>query len=147
VCRPVIVDGQRAPALRFDHPATQALLSALVVLRLLPSGFSNRDLRELLAPLLGMPLSAMTQGRMSYHLRRLRLHGLIERVPRTFRYEVSDFGLRTAVFLTRAHRRVVVTGLAEALGPDPPLPSQLRRRLDAFQSEMDRLATRSRLAA
>ena len=34
VCRPVLVDGQRVPALRFDAPTTQALLSALVVLRL-----------------------------------------------------------------------------------------------------------------
>ena len=84
---------------------------------------------------------------MSYHLRRLRLHGLIERVPHTFRYEVTDFGLRTAVFLTRAHRRVVVTGLAAAAGPDPPLPSSLRRRLDALESEMDKLTARSRLAA
>jgi hypothetical protein len=143
----VVVEGQRAPALRFDHPLTQALLSCLVVLRLLPMGFSNRDLRELLAPLLGLPLSAMTQGRMSYHLRRLRLHGLIERVPGTFRYDVTDFGLRAALFLTRAHRRVVVTGLADAVGPDPPMPSAIRRRLDAIESEIDKLATRSRLAA
>jgi hypothetical protein len=147
VCRPVVVSGQRAPALRFDHPVTQALLDALVVCRLLPLGFSNRDLRELLAPLLGLPLSAMTPGRMSYHLRRLRLHGLIERVPHTFHYEVTNFGLRSALFLTRAHRRVVVTAMADAVGPDPPVPSELRRRLDAFESEIDKLATRSRLAA
>ncbi|MDQ4070248.1 MAG: hypothetical protein M3203_12375 [Actinomycetota bacterium] len=147
VCRPVVVSGQRAPALRFDHPVTQALLGALVVLRLLPTGFSNRDLREILAPLLGLPLSAMTQGRMSYHLRRLRLHGLIERVPATFRYEVTDFGLRAALFLTRAHQRVVVTPLADAVGPDPPLPSALRRHLNAVETEMDKLVARSRLAA
>jgi hypothetical protein len=89
----------------------------------------------------------MTQERMTYHLRRLRLHGLIERVPGTFRYEVSDFGLRSALFLTRAHQRVVVSALADAAGPDPPVPSQLRRRLDALRSEIDNLAARSRLAA
>src|SRR5712675_624135 len=63
VCEPVIVDGQRAPGLRFDHPVTQALLSALVALHVLPSyGFTNHDLRELLAQGLGLPLGAMTQG-------------------------------------------------------------------------------------
>jgi hypothetical protein len=31
VCQPVTVDGQRSPALRFDHPLTQALLVTLVV--------------------------------------------------------------------------------------------------------------------
>src|SRR5438105_3605611 len=63
VCKPVIVDGQRAPGLRFDHPVTQALLCALVALHVLPSyGFTNHDLRELLAQGLGLPPDAMTQG-------------------------------------------------------------------------------------
>lgn len=45
----------------------------------------------------------MTQGPMSYHLRRLRLHGLIElieRIQHTHRYLVTDFGLAAAAFLT-----------------------------------------------
>src|SRR5262249_13374950 len=40
---PVVVEGQRASALRFADVAVQALLSALLVFRLLPRGFSNRD--------------------------------------------------------------------------------------------------------
>lgn len=145
VCRPVVVDGQRAPALRFDAPATQALLSALIVLRLLHPGFANRDLRELLAPLLGLPPEAMTQGRMTYHLRQLRLHGLIERIPRTHRYHVTDFGLAAAVFLTRAHNRFIHGGLADIFGPDPP--TALRRALNNLDAELDRHAQRSRLTA
>ena len=58
-----------------------ALLSALLVFRLLPRGFANHELREHLAPLLGKDPSEMTQGRMTYQLRRLRLHGLIVRQP------------------------------------------------------------------
>jgi hypothetical protein len=145
VCRPVVVDGQRAPALRFDHPTTQALLAALVVLRLLPPGFANRDLRDHLAPLLGKQPSAMTQGMMSYHLRRLRLHGLIERIPHTHRYCVTDFGLAAAVFLTRAHARFTGTGLDHLVGPDPPSP--LRKAFNRIDTELDRLAHRSGLAA
>ena len=89
----------------------------------------------------------MTQGRMSYHLRRLRLHGLIERIEGTQGYNVTDFGLRASLFLTRAYRRVLITGMAEVGDPDPPLPSKLHYCLEAFESEMDRLAYRSRLAA
>lgn len=146
VCRPVTVDGQRAPALRFDHPVTQALLQALVVLRLLHNGFANRDLRALLAPLLALPPAAMTQGRMTYHLRRLRLHGLIERIPGTHRYAVTDFGLAAAVFLTRVHQRVLHNGLADLCQPGPS-PPPLRRALDRLDSEIDDLAARSGLAA
>jgi hypothetical protein len=148
VCRPVVVDGQRAPGLRFDHPVTQALLSSLVVLHVLPPyGFTNHDLRDLLAQALGLPPDAMTQGRMSYHLRRLRLHGLIQRIDGTHRYLVTDLGLRAALFLTRAHARLIVGGLAEVAGPDFNIPSKLRRAFDRLDAEMNRLLERSRLAA
>ena len=45
VNEPVEVDGQRASALRFADAQVQALFSALLVFRLLPRGFSNRELR------------------------------------------------------------------------------------------------------
>jgi hypothetical protein len=62
VTRPVAVDGQRAAALAFTDPRVQALFTALVLFCLVPRGFSNRDLRERLAPLLGLEPSAMTPG-------------------------------------------------------------------------------------
>jgi hypothetical protein len=71
ITRPIVVDGQRAPALRIDDARVLALLSALVVFRLLPQGFSNACLRAHLAPLLGLELSALTPGRMTYDLTRL----------------------------------------------------------------------------
>jgi len=147
VTTPVVVDGQRASALRFDDRRVQALLSVLVMFRLLPCGFSNRDLRELLAPLLSLPLSAMTAGRMTYDLRRLRLHGLIERIPGTHRYEVTGLGLRVALFFTRAHARLLRPGLGQVLGPGPPRPLGLRRAFDRLESAMDHHAEQARLAA
>ncbi len=75
------VEGQRASALRFAEPAVQALLSALVVFRLLPRGFSSSDLRDQWAPLSGKAPADITPGQMTYHLRRLRLHGLISAFP------------------------------------------------------------------
>lgn len=117
VTAPVVVDGQRAAGLRFADPRVQALLSALVVFRLLPNGFANRDLREHLAPLLGLAPTSLTQGRMSYDLRRLRLHGLIERIPHTHRYRVTDSGFHAAVVLHRAWARLLRPALAVAALP------------------------------
>jgi hypothetical protein len=119
VLRPVEVGGQRAAALPFADPRVQALFGALVLFCLLPRGFSNRDLRERLAPLLGLDPSAITPGRMTYDLRRLRLHGLIERIPRTHRYRPTDEGLRTALFFTRTHARLFRPGLSHVLAPAP----------------------------
>lgn len=96
--QPLHVGTQRTAALRFADPTVPGLFSVLVLFFLLARGFTNREFRERLAPLLGLPLSAMTLGRTSYQLRRLRLHGLIERQPRTNRHRVTKDGLRTALF-------------------------------------------------
>jgi hypothetical protein len=141
VADPIVVGSQRASALPFDSARTQALLTALVVFRLLPHGFRNSDLRAHLAPLLGLDPSLMTQGRMSYDLRRLRLHGLIQRIPGTHRYTVTDPGLRIALFLTRAHSRLIRPGLAQVLDdfdPGTPLRHQFDRLTAAFDAEAQR---------
>jgi len=140
VADPIVVEGQRASALPFDSVRTQALLSALVVFHLLPDGFRNADLRALLAPLLGLDPSLMTQGRMSYDLRRLRLHGLIERLPGTHRYTVTTRGFHLAVFLTRVHHRLLRDGLADILdehAADNPLRHELQR-LDTVVQQISR---------
>ena len=95
---PAQVDGQRASGLRFADVAVQALLSLLLVFRLLPRGSSNRDLRDHWAPLLGKSPDDMTLGQVSYHLRRLRLHGLIKRITGTHRYQVTRQGCACRTF-------------------------------------------------
>jgi hypothetical protein len=49
---------------------------------------------------------------MTYDLRRLRLHGFIERIPKSHRYRVTDFGLRAALFFARTYARIIRPGLA-----------------------------------
>jgi hypothetical protein len=146
VADPVAVGTQRASALPFDSIRTQALLSALVVFRLLPHGFRNADLRAHLAPLLGLTPADMTPGSLTYDLRRLRLHGLIERLPGTHRYVVTDHGLKISIFLTRAHNRLIRSGLTQLLDPHAP-PTALRRRFDQLDTAIDAYALRQNLIA
>ena len=146
VCTPVVVESQRGPALRFGDPRVQALLSVLAVFRLLPNGFSNRDLREHLAPLLGLDTSTMTAGRMTYDLRRLRLHGIIRRVPHTNRYQVTTFGLQVAMFFTRTYGRLLRTGLSQICDP-VPVDTPLRRQFDRLEGAIIALVGEVGLAA
>jgi hypothetical protein len=139
--------GTRVAGLRFTDPRVHALLATLCVFRLLPHGFTNADLRTHLAPQLGTTAEHMTSGQITYDLRRLRLHGLIHRVPHTFRYQVTDTGLRTALFLTRAHTRLLIAGLAQLTDPDPPMPSRLRTAAAAYEAAIDDLAGTTRSAA
>ena len=107
ICDPLTTGtGTRVAGMRLGDPRVHALLAALCVFRLLPRGFANRDLRPILAQLPGVPAESITPGKMTYDLRRLRQHGLIERIPHTFRYQVTRAGLAHALFLTQAARPV-----------------------------------------
>jgi hypothetical protein len=135
---PVEVDGQRASGLRFADESVQALLSALLVFRLLPRGFSNRELRNHWAPLLGKAPHDITPGQMTYHLRRLRLHGLIQRIPESHRYRLTRQGWRTALFCTRAYSRILRPGLALIIPQEARDDSELRRAFDKVDLVIDR---------
>jgi len=147
VNQPATVDGQRASALRFADPSVQALFAALVVFRLLPHGFSNRHLKHHWAPLLGQTPDSMTRGQMTYHLRRLRLHGLIERIPKTHRYQVTAFGWKTALFCTRAYNRLLRPGLSQLIPAQTNNDSTLRRRFDQFEEAIEQWIQAQKLAA
>jgi hypothetical protein len=145
---PVITgDSTRTAGLRFGDARVHALLHALLIHRLLPRGFTNRELRALTAPLLGKNPEDITAGQMTYDLRRLRIHGLIERIPRTFRYRVTDPGLHLALFLTRAHDHLLHGGLADLIDPAPPQPAALRAAARAYQRAFDDHARQAGLAA
>jgi hypothetical protein len=144
---PVEVDGQRASALRFADLAVQALFGALLVFRLLPRGFSNRDLRNHCAPLLGIAPDDMTPGQMTYHLRRLRLHGLIERISGTHRYQVTREGARTALFCTRAYSRLLRPGLAQVIPKEALDDSELRKAFEQFDEKIDHWIERQKVPA
>jgi hypothetical protein len=147
VNRPREVDGQRASALRFTDPRVLTLWTALVLFRLRACGFAHRDLREHVTALHGPIPKSITPGRISYDLRRLRLHGFIERISRTHRYQVTEFGLRASLFFTRVHARLLRPGLSEAMPNAPPLDSALQRCFQHLAAEIDRRVEQAKLVA
>jgi hypothetical protein len=142
--RPRRVDGQRVPALRFADPNVQALLHALVMFVFVARGFTNQDLRQAYAVLLGLRPGEIGPGRMSYDLRHLRLHGLIGRVPKTHRYRITDLGLHTALFYARVYSRILRRGLA-LVSPQAPeaSPASLQRKLAHRRTGRQHMVRRS----
>jgi hypothetical protein len=144
--KPAEVDGQHASALPFGQPRVQALLAVLVLFCLQPEGFRHRQLRPLLAQWLGLAESQLTPGRMTYDLRRLRLHGLIERIPKTQRYRLTSFGLKTALFYSRTYQRLLRRGLSELHDPRTSTSSSLAIAFTKFQNTLDAFATQQQAA-
>lgn len=144
---PVIDNSKRAAALRFGDPRVLALFQVLVLFSLLPEGFRNRDLRAHYAQLLGLDPTALTQGQMTYQLRRLLMHGLIERIPRTHSYRLTDFGLRTALFLSRLYARAIRPGLSFLHPKDLPPDHRLQRAFNNLEEEIHHFCEVEKLAA
>jgi hypothetical protein len=115
VSQPIVVQEQRAAGLRFGDRRVQALMHTLCLFALHPTGFRHRDVRGPVAQLLGCDHDAYATGQMTYDLRRLRLHGLIERVPHSHRYRVTTLGARMAMLYVRLYAR--------ALRPTASLPA------------------------
>jgi hypothetical protein len=147
VVRPIEVDGQRASALRFGDQRVQALFAVLAVFSLQLQGFTNAEVRVLLAQLLGVDPATYPAGRMTYDLRRLRLHGIIERIPRSHRYQLTPGGLRIALFFSRTYARVLRPTLAEFMPQASPSAARIRDACDRLQCAIDERCHEQRLVA
>ncbi len=77
----------------------------------------------------------------------MRLHGLIERIPGTHRYHVTQRGLRVALLFTRTYDRLLRPGLAQLDHVEPPAAAPLRVAFQRLEAAIDDNITRSRLAA
>jgi hypothetical protein len=141
IARPSVVDGRRAPALRFGDPRVQALAGALAVTAHLIGGLSNKTLRPLVVSLLGEPYS---QARCSYDLRRLKLKGLIVRLPHSNTYVLTEDGQRFAVFYTKVHNRLLRPLLA---ADQTPAPLEVRQALKVLDRAVTDYIDDARIAA
>lgn len=131
IARPTLEDGRRAPALRFGDPRVMALAGALCAIVHTITGFTNRSLRAQVSTRLGEPYS---MSQMSYDLRRLRLKGLITRLPHSNTYALTDEGQRVAIFYTRLHNRLLRPLTA---ANDPPAPLALRQALRVINHHVE----------
>lgn len=131
---PLWAGDQRIARLTFGDHRVQVLMACLVQLAMRPDGFQHRQMKTLVAELLGEHPETYKSGKMTYDLRRLRLHGLIEREQKSHRYQVTDEGLRQALVYVRTYKRILCPLLSEPADLDKATP-QLRKAytsIDAF---------------
>jgi hypothetical protein len=140
ISQPSLEEGQRTGALRFGDPRVMALTGALCTALGATVGFTNKSLRALVSGLLGGPYSP---AQMTYDLRRLRLKGLIVRVPHTNTYTLTPEGIRAAIFYTKLDHRLLHPLLA---ANQPPAPPPLRAALATLDRAVTDYISGARLA-
>jgi predicted MarR family transcription regulator len=80
---------------------------------------------------------------MSYDLRRLRLHGLIQRLPHSNTYVLTSEGIRVAVFYTKLQNRLLRPLLDTN---QPPAKIEIRRALTTLEHAVIDYIQAARLA-
>jgi hypothetical protein len=113
VCQPVKWQGKRERALNPLAAEDARLLEAVNRGEFAINGFRNRDLRRLLFP---KPTADQAEqrrqsGAITRKLRLLRAHGLIHKVPKTHRYQLSPHG-RDVINALLAARQASIAKLA-----------------------------------
>ena len=84
---------------------------------------------------------------MTYQLRRLRLHGLIQRIPKTHRYQVTDLGFRAGLFFSKVYSRILRPGVAFVLPQVVAADSRLRRAFQNVNTEVENWIHNAKLVA
>ena len=97
------------------------------------TGITNKSLRALMTGLLGG--ATYTTNQASYDLARLRINGLITRVPGRNLYRLTGDGLRFAIFYTKLHDRLLRPLLAADQPPAPPLLRKALRTIETHITE------------
>ncbi len=143
VTSPVRVDAQRAAGLRFGDRRVHALMHALCLFALAPTGFRHRELRDHVAQLQSRDPDTYPAGSMTYDLRRLRLHGLIERVPHSHRYRITPAGAKVAMFYARLYARA----LRPAASLQPVASVRGQRAFDRLDAALAQFLEEVKIAA
>jgi len=132
-------NGQRASAMHFADQRVMALMATLARHIYIISTMTNKSLRESVALLMGLEPDEYPSAKMSYDLRRLRLKGLLERIPHSHAYSLTDLGLKVAVFFTKLEQHLFKPGLS-ALLSDQHYPSALANALTLVAQEIQVLS-------
>jgi hypothetical protein len=113
ICRPTLYGGTRIRSLRPWSLEDSTLLKTISRGEFNINGFRNRDLAGYLFPgTLDKVKTRRASTRITHRLRILRAHGIIRRVPRTFRYIMTDKGRQIATAIIHT-QHIPITRISE----------------------------------
>lgn len=137
----VSATGRRTPGLRVDDRRLLAVLGALTNLVYLigQACFRTADLLGDVQRALNDPAYQLSQLR--YDLAKLRGKGLVQRLRRTQRYQLSPEGYRLAVLYQKLYHRLygpLTAGIVEPVASDGRVPGSRKAKLDRLYEAVDK---------
>jgi hypothetical protein len=97
---------------------------------------------------MGLSPEAYTPGRMTYDLRRLRLHGIIAKEAGTHRYQVTHEGMRICLFMSKVYQRVIRPGCSQLMNGCPKAQGRvITAAMNQLDNAVDQMVTEAKIAA
>ena len=141
----VLPNGKRIPGLKLDHPRQLALMHALVRFSHIAAqgAFTTSDIYADTLAALGASPADYSLASLRYDLSKLRVKGLVDRVPRSRRYRLARDGYSVCLVFLKLFERIyapLTAGLLRPFSGDTKLQQQRRSQLDRlYQRVVDDL--------
>jgi hypothetical protein len=140
--RPTILpNGKRIPGLKLDHTRQLALMHALVRFCHIAANntFTTAEIyTDTLAALESSP-KGYSLGSLRYDLSKLRVKGLVEKLPHSRRYRIPRDGYSICLVFLKLFERIyapLTAGILRPFGADEKLPPQKRTQLDRLYQQV-----------
>ena len=112
------------------------------------NGWRSADIHQAILTTFGLSADAYTLTQLRYDLRKMKAHGLLERIGRGYRYRLTDQGVKVALMFILFHKRVcgpLANSLFhhhpdEKLQPASKIESAYHKADHAIQQVLDLLA-------
>jgi len=138
----VTATGKRIPGLKLDNPRQLALMHALVRFAQIPaaSTFSTAEIYPHIVVALGTAAQQYTLASLRYDLSKLRVKGLVQKLPRSRRYRLPAEGYSICLIFLKLFERVYAPLSSARLDPipgDATLPPRKQTLLDRLYGRLN----------
>jgi hypothetical protein len=128
---PIAVGHTRIPGIKIHDTRMMRLLEVLLHGGPQLAGWRTAEIHRAILAAFGLPADRYSLTQLRYDLRKLKAHGLLERIDRTYAYRLTEKGIRTGAMFILFHKRVCGP-LANSLFHHrpknrPPQPAKIER--------------------
>ena len=103
---PVVVGKTKVAGIKIHDTRMMRLMEVLLHGGTQLNGWRSTDIHQAILTTFGLPDSTYTLTQLRYDLRKLKAHGLLERIGRGYRYRLTDKGVKAALMFILFHKRV-----------------------------------------
>ena len=148
---PAMVGQTRVGGVDFNRPRIRLAIQAILALSASPKGFTVGEVASQVRTLGGLPESAYGTRQAAYDIKKLRGKQMVQKRPRSRRYQAMPDGLRSMAALVLLRDKVIKPLLAAQCNPKrgrkPKYRTAIDLHYDALQNSMRELFEELGMAA